>query len=222
MSKQQLPENTNPSGGVNNGPNIQAIPVVVQPECPNIAINVVVDPVNGQPASVNYVEWWVPSEPQYVDPNAPVVHSFMFWRQPDGSYDMITLEEPFTEQEIAVREILMEDGPLIVLTGSNGEIYYNPEDTVTLDIDDDARVFLIDPGDSECCGQVIDQMVGIEQTAPLTNGAVSTANPNNVQTQNVQGAAENSSDDDNPLEVVNRSPENKKRCYGLNRNFRYP
>ncbi|KAI8033970.1 hypothetical protein M5D96_013302 [Drosophila gunungcola] len=54
------------------------------------------------------------------------------------------------EQRVDMHEIVIEDGEIILLTGGNGEVVYNPEDTVAIDISD-SRVFVVDAQESGDC-----------------------------------------------------------------------
>ncbi|XP_070074920.1 uncharacterized protein [Drosophila takahashii] len=70
--------------------------------------------------------------------------------QADGTHQFYTEDSPITEEQqmAAMREILIEDGELIILTGGNGEVVYNPEDTVAIDVND-SRIFILDAQESE-------------------------------------------------------------------------
>ncbi|XP_037724014.1 uncharacterized protein LOC119556168 [Drosophila subpulchrella] len=73
----------------------------------------------------------------------------MFVMQPDGTHECYAGESPITpnEQVPGMREVRINDGELIILTGGNGEIVYHPEDTVAIDIND-SRVFVVDAQES--------------------------------------------------------------------------
>ncbi|XP_016949384.1 uncharacterized protein LOC108024115 [Drosophila biarmipes] len=73
----------------------------------------------------------------------------MFVMQPDGTHECYAGEVPVAEsqQVPAMREIRIDDGERIILTGGNGQVVYHPEDTVAIDIDD-ARVFVFDAQES--------------------------------------------------------------------------
>ncbi|XP_016986536.1 uncharacterized protein LOC108049752 [Drosophila rhopaloa] len=83
----------------------------------------------------------------YVDSEANV-----FVMQPDDNHEFYTENPPTSEEEpnLAMREIVIDDGELIILTGGNGEMVYYPEDTVAIDISD-SRVFVVDARDNEVC-----------------------------------------------------------------------
>ncbi|XP_017112681.1 uncharacterized protein LOC108136193 [Drosophila elegans] len=76
----------------------------------------------------------------------------MFILQPDGNHELYTVHPPKykEEQRVDMHEIVIEDGEIILLTGGNGEVVYNPDDTVAIDISD-SRIFVVDAQESEDC-----------------------------------------------------------------------
>ncbi|KAH8281290.1 hypothetical protein KR018_008280 [Drosophila ironensis] len=92
-----------------------------------------------------------PSQQQRKNPLAgiKILESTMYLMQPDGSYKQYNTSEPMTPemQPKRFREIGLEDGPLIILTGGDGHMYYNAEDTVSIDIED-SPVYILDAEES--------------------------------------------------------------------------
>ncbi|KPU75107.1 uncharacterized protein Dana_GF26261, isoform B [Drosophila ananassae] len=80
------------------------------------------------------------------------MESTMFLLQPDGSYNLYTTQEPITEemQPMSVRQIGIDDGPLIILTGGDGPVHYNATDTVAIDINE-SSVYILDTEESVVC-----------------------------------------------------------------------
>ncbi|KAH8366576.1 hypothetical protein KR084_004567 [Drosophila pseudotakahashii] len=73
----------------------------------------------------------------------------IFVMQVDGTHELYTEHSPITEEQqiTTMREILVDDGELIILTGSNGDLVYNPADTVAIDIND-LHLFVVDAQES--------------------------------------------------------------------------
>lgn len=119
------------------------------------------------------------------------MESTMFLLQPDGSYNLYTTQEPINEelQPMSVRQIGMDDGPLIILTGGDGPM----ADTVSIDMND-SSVYFLDTEESVVCyvedseGNVhLDMDSLIEYLPEEQDATVETVSTNGVYTASPMG-----------------------------------
>ncbi|XP_026838588.1 uncharacterized protein LOC113564594 [Drosophila erecta] len=84
--------------------------------------------------------------------------------QPDGSHKVLTSRDPVSEEEqnAPMREIIVGDGVLVILTGDNGEVVYRPDDSVIIDVED-SRVFVVGAQENDVTYIEDDDGTGMEE-----------------------------------------------------------